>query len=47
VLVRGTGKFVLPFDSSGNPGLIFVVAWERGELKETLRTFVVSSTTGT
>ena len=47
ILVRAPGKIVLPFDSSGNPGLIFVVAWEEGGLKETLRTFVVASTMGT
>ena len=33
ILVRVPRKFLLPFDSSGNPSLIFVVAWEEGSWK--------------
>lgn len=40
-------KFVLPISSSGGHNLVFVVSWERWELKDTLRTFMISSTIGT
>lgn len=35
-------KFVLPSSFSGNLGLIFMVTWESGELKENLKTFMVA-----